>query len=34
VLFHAVGVFAFSKSLAIKERMIEKEMEKIAHKKQ
>ena len=34
VLFHAVGVFAFSKGLAIKERMIEKEMEKIAHKKQ
>ncbi len=28
LLFHALGVFAFSKGLSIKERMIEKELKK------
>jgi bacteriorhodopsin len=34
VLFHALGVFAFTERSSIKERMIEKEMEKEALKKQ
>lgn len=33
VLFHAVGVYAFSKGLSIKERMIEKEMRRQGLKK-
>ena len=33
LFFHALGVFAFSKGLSLKERMIEKEMKKGAHKK-
>ncbi len=33
LLFHAVGVFAFSKGLSIKERMIEKELKKESFKK-
>ncbi|HUU80152.1 MAG TPA: 2TM domain-containing protein [Acidobacteriota bacterium] len=34
VFFHALGVFAFTERSSIKERMIEKEMEKEALKKQ
>ncbi len=34
VLFHALGVFAFTEPSSIKERMIEKEMKKEALKKQ
>ncbi len=33
LLFHALGVFAFSKGLSIKERMIEKELKKESLKK-
>ena len=33
ILFHALGVFAFSKGLSIKERMIEKEIKKLTFKK-
>ncbi len=33
LLFHALGVFAFSKGLSIKERMIEKELKKESFKK-
>lgn len=34
LFFHAMGVFAFSKGLSLKERMIEKEMKRQATKKQ
>ena len=33
LLFHALGVFTFSKGLSIKERMIEKELKKESLKK-
>ena len=34
LFFHAMGVFAFSKGLSLKDRMIEKEMRRQATKKQ